>query len=328
MVKKVLFLFLVSIITISCKKEKQEPNKEIPKETQKVAKVKTYDDTGKDFTIAPIDFLDEKYKTKGFVLPDHEPSFPNYTYFDKSLGGFSVNYIGKSALIQYKWSRDYSTGYFSQFKDLGVEGENNKAKQISEIVTKILKRESKDYYIIADFLPKEAIQEYLNDGSGEFELKENAQTYFYVYENNKWVFIKKLPTLKIKKEGVALYKDLLLFHKLKNIKPIAEKFQGKFRAEVDGEVTMNETGHTTYYFTITENQIDLKSEAFRGDFVCEGNYKGIQEDNILELYYDRNDQRCIKLEATYSIKKEGDNFFIKGIGGEVRANDWIKMYKE
>lgn len=328
MVKKVLFLFLVSIITISCKKEKQEPIKEIPTEIQKVAKVETYDDTNKDFTIAPVDFLDEKYRTSGYILQDHAPTFPTYICFDEGLGGFNVNYIGKSALIQYKWSRDYSASYFSQFKDLEIDGESNKAKQVNEIVTKILKQELKDYYIVADFLPKEAIREYMNDGSGEFELKENAQTYFYVYENNKWVFIKKLPTMKIKKEGVALYNDLLLFHKLKNLKPIAEKFQGKFRAEVDGEVTMNETGHTTYYFTITENQIDLKSEAFRGDFVCEGNYKGIQEDNILELYYDRNDERCIKLEPTYSIKKEGDDFFIKGIGGVARENDWIKMYIE
>ncbi len=193
----------------------KEPIKKIPKQTQKVAKIETYDDTANDFTIAPIDFLDEKYQTSGYILPDNAPSFPSYYYFDKSLGVFGVNYIGKSDLIQDKWSVSNSTSYFSQFKDLEIDGESNKAKQVNEIVTKILKEESNDYYIVADFLPKEAIREYLNDGSGEFELKENAQTYFYVYENNKWVFIKKLPTLKNEKEGVELYNDLLLFHKSK-----------------------------------------------------------------------------------------------------------------
>ncbi|WP_264554335.1 hypothetical protein [Flavobacterium sp. N503310] len=46
------------------------------------------------------------------------------------------------------------------------------------------------------------------------------------------------------------------------------------------------------------------------------------------MYYDREDDRCLKLDPTYLIKRENDNFFIKGIGGEGTINDWIKMDKE
>lgn len=306
----------------SCKPEKRvHPNKDIKE--QKVIKNDTAATVYKDYTRAPVDFLAEKYKANGYVLPDNHPSFPAYTFFDQNLGAFTVNYVGKSMLIQDNWNIDNSTGFFAQFKNIDIQEGNSKL--IKERVKQVLKRELNDYYIVADFLPKEAILKYYDDGSGDFELKKDAYTYFYVYENKEWVFIKRLLTGKIKKDGVMLFNELLLFHKLKNIKPIAQEFQGKFTASVQGEYTENGTGSTTYYFTITKNKIDLKSEAFMGDFVCEGEYKGIQDGNILELYYDREDERCINLKPTYLIKKEDDTYFIKGIGGEGTINDWIKL---
>lgn len=109
--------------------------------------------------------------------------------------------------------------------------------------------------------------------------------------------------------------------------PITEKFLGKFEANTEGELTSEGTGRTTYYFTITTNGIVLKSEAFKGDFLCEGNYKGVEKDNILELYYNENDDRCKQSKPNYLIKKDGEKFFIKGVGGEGTINEWIKIDK-
>lgn len=174
---------------------------------QNSSKTEVSENTNIEYTIPPVDFLEEKYKKNGFVLPDAAPSFPRYTFFDKNLGGFSVNYVGKSKLIQNYWDVSNSTGFFGQSENIDQAFENS--KKITEKVRRVLKDKPNDYYIIADFLPKEAISKYYDDGSGEFDLKEDAYTYFYIYENNKWIFIKKLLTAKINAEGISLYNDLL-----------------------------------------------------------------------------------------------------------------------
>ena len=322
MIKKILCLFLVSIAVISCKKEKETLNKTAVK-TQKSDEVKISATVYKDYTTAPVDFLDEKYKIDGLDFPGISPPYPAYHFYDENLGQFNVNYVGKSRLIRYYWDTDNSDGFFAHFRPENPAEEDPKLmkKQANDIIKKSLN----DYYFVVEFSPKEALT---RSKDGFLQSKKDAYTYFYVYENNKWIFLKRLFTSDIQKEGIELFTELLLAHKLKDIKPIAEEFQGKFKAEADGEYTNDGQGHTTYYFTITKNKIDLKYEAFRGDFVCEGEYKGIQNGTILELYYDREDDHCLKLDPTYLIKKEDDNFFIKGIGGEGTINDWIKIDKE
>ncbi|MFB9079038.1 ankyrin repeat domain-containing protein [Flavobacterium procerum] len=111
---------------------------------------------------------------------------------------------------------------------------------------------------------------------------------------------------------------------LSTIKPISDKFQGKFTVDTDGEYTNNGQGHTTYNFTISQDKINLEYVAFRGDFVCEGAHIGIEKNDILEVYYDGQDDRCRK----YLIKKEQNNYFIKGVGGEGIIHEWVKLEKE
>lgn len=321
--KNCIKLFALLFLLNSCKNETKEVRNKTAVKTQKNDEVKIPATVYKDYTTAPVDFLDEKYKTYGFEFQGNSPSFPSYYFFDENLGSFTVTYVGKSRLTRDYWDTDNSTGFFAQFK-----GNNKNIKLLSDRADEVLKRESNDYYILVNFLPTEAMTECFDCDLGDFKLKDDAYNYFYVYENNKWVLIKRLFSRNIQKEGIELFTDILLSYKLKDSKSIAEEFQGKFKAEADGEYTNDGQGHTTYYFTITENKIDLKYEAFRGDFVCEGEYKGIQNDTILELYYDREDDRCKKLSPVYLIKKEEDEFFIKGIGGEGTINDWIKMDKE
>ncbi|MFB9079041.1 hypothetical protein ACFFLS_09915 [Flavobacterium procerum] len=217
------FLFVFSIS--SCKNNDQpKATKETPKAVIKDKMVVAEDTIVNDYPTAPVDFLEEKYKKNGFVLPDGlgpSPTIPGYTFFDKNLGGFSICYIGKSKLIQDYWSVSNSEGFFGQFEN--IDQAMYDLKDISNKVSQVLKNKPNDYYIIADFLPKEAIAKYYNDESGEFDLKDNACTYFYIYENNKWVFIKKLLTNTITDPGLSLYNDLLLFHKSKKEKLISDK---------------------------------------------------------------------------------------------------------
>jgi hypothetical protein len=321
---KILSLFLV-LVLISCKQEIKNDFNKIDNKAQELSKSEIYKNTDDDFKIAPVDFLEEKYKSNGYSLPDDSsslPTFPCYSFFDENLGVFGVNFIGKSELIQDYWNISNPKGFFSQFENIDRAMDNSKL--ISEKVNDVLNKKTNDYFIIADFLPKESVLKYFNDGSGDFELKKDAYTYFYIYENSKWFFIKKLLTNKIDKEGILLYNDLL-GNKLKKTIQIAEKFQGQFMIDVEGEYTSGGIGHTTYYFTITKDEIVLKSEAFKGNFLCQGKYKGIQKNNILELYYNENDNRCEKTIPNYLIKKYGEKYFIKGVGGEGTINKWIKI---
>jgi hypothetical protein len=133
---------------------------------------------------------------------------------------------------------------------------------------------------------------------------------------------------KAKDQEIYNLLNLLLKDKVKFSTPITEKFIGKFEANTEGELTNEGTGHTTYYFTIATNEIVLKSEASGGDFLCEGNYKGVEKDNILELYYSENDDRCKQSKPNYLIKKDGEKYFIKGVGGEATFNEWVKLEKK
>ncbi|MCC9016435.1 hypothetical protein [Flavobacterium lipolyticum] len=321
--KKIIKVSVLLLLLSSCKQEvTREAAEKANKETDKKEVSK---EVYVDYTIPPVNFLEAKYKVNGYYLQDHSPTFPVYFFDLEDLGFFNVNYIGKSSLIQDYWSVYNKKGFFSEFK---INTGDETSKEINDKVSQILKQKLNEYYIIASFLPKEAVSKYYNDGSGDFDLKENACTYFYIHENNKWVFLKKLLTNKITKEGIDLYTELLLSYKLKNLKAIDEIYQGNFSATVEEELTTEGTGHSTYNFIISEDKISLKLDSFYGQSIGEGDYKGIEENNVLELYYNGNDDRCIKLDPTYLIKKEENKYFIKGVGGEGTFHEWIKLDKK
>ncbi|MDR4891085.1 MULTISPECIES: hypothetical protein [unclassified Chryseobacterium] len=142
-----------------------------------------------------INFLDTKYQSTGFFIPDISNPYPTYTYSDKKMGVFSVDFIGKSNETQYFWSPNNSKGFFS--KSTNPENDAQNSKAIKNLI------KENDYYVVASYLPSEFIT-YTGGEDGEFEPKQNAKTMFYLYEKNKWKQIGEIETSKIPE-------DILLF---------------------------------------------------------------------------------------------------------------------
>ncbi|SHL82458.1 hypothetical protein [Flavobacterium chilense] len=277
-----------------------------------------------NFEIAPVNFLDKKYQENGFVLPDTSKTvrtYPSYLSSD-DLGVFSVNYIGKTGSDQFFWEADYMFGFFSNENKAAIEN----PKVLDQKVKEVLKKHLNKYYIIAEYFPKEEMAEY--NSPEDFKMKDNALIYFYLYDNNKWIFIKKIASNKIDKKGITLYNDLLLEYKLKDAKPIPKEFQGKFSVNVETEITSTGMANITYHFSILKDKVMLEMESFHEPVTCMGTYKALQHENVLDLFYVENDDiRCKEINHAFSIKKENDKYYIKGAGSLATSEDWVELNK-
>ncbi|MEN2400568.1 hypothetical protein GKZ90_0012325 [Flavobacterium sp. MC2016-06] len=78
--KHCLFIILCYLIFISCQDKKKNVDKIDNKELNKN---QISNNSGEDFKLAPIDFLEEKYKINRYRLPGYSPAFPNYSFLDK-----------------------------------------------------------------------------------------------------------------------------------------------------------------------------------------------------------------------------------------------------
>ncbi|RKE77263.1 hypothetical protein [Chryseobacterium sp. AG363] len=147
-----------------------------------------------------INFLNVKYQTNGFFIPDISNPYPTYTYSDKKIGVFSVDFIGKTDETQYFWNPNNSRGYFSKSANLENDAQNSKA------IKNLIKEN--DYYVLASYLPVKFIT-YTGREDGEFEPKQNAKTTFYLYEKNKWEQIGEIETVKIPEDILTFETDLV-----------------------------------------------------------------------------------------------------------------------
>ena len=316
MQKKIILYALFFVVINSC--NSQNNKSQLPKLTSKeglIVNKKAY-----KYDTAPLNFLDRKYLKNGFYLPDASPSYPTLSFFDKRLGGFSVYYIGKTPYEQYLWNTTNSNGFFEQFTN--IQEAIADRKLINKKVEDVLKSREQEYYILASFLPLEAIAKYYNDGSGDFDIKEDAYIYFYLYKNSKWVLIKKTKAKSINKEGISLYNSIILEYLLKRTSPIKPEYQGYYSVSVETEATTTGMASIAYYFTITKDKINLETNTSHEPITCNGEYKAIEKDNILELYYIGNDETCKSLEPLFKIKKENNQYYILGVGGEATNGTW------
>lgn len=112
-----------------------------------------------------------------------------------------------------------------------------------------------------------------------------------------------------------------------NIKLLDSKFQGEFSATVETEETTSGTASITYHFNIKKDVAVLTTTTYHEPIRCNGNYKTIESNDILELYYAGGEENCKSKTAAFEIKKENNKYFIKGLGGEGTINEWIELVK-
>ncbi|KMQ69263.1 hypothetical protein ACM39_03980 [Chryseobacterium sp. FH2] len=307
---KQIIICILLLVLNSCNGQKKE---EIQIENKKSTSL-----NNKKVLEIPIDFSDKKYQQNGFSVPDdlNGDLYPSYGYFDKSIGSFSVNYIGKNYDTQYLWNIDNPTGFFSKYNIDGSDAQN------SLLIKQAIKDD--DYYIIADFIPAKYI-EFLGGQDEEFDIKDNARTFFYLYENGTWIKIGEAETKKIPERVFQYYIKIIQCHK-KSIIP--KEFQRKFFAYTETEATTTGMGSISYYFNGSADNVKLTKNTYHETINCEGEYVGNIQNNILKLFYVGDDMNCISIEPKFSIKMEKDKYLIKGVGGERTNNQWLLMNNE
>lgn len=307
---KNLFLLFLAISLQCCngqEKNNINTNKTIDKQTS---------DKNKGANDAPINFLDNKYQTQGFNIPDTQNPFPTYSFSDEKIGKFTVDYIGKTNTIQYFWNVNNTAGYFSKYSK--PEDAANKSDDIKKYIN------HNDYYIIATYLPQKYIS-YNGGIDGEFDLKPDAKTSFYLYENNKWRLINETEIDKIPENLLAFETYLIQKELLKDHNNFSESYYGLHSVFVETEATTTGMASVSYSFEIKKNDIKLSLDTYHESNTCEGKYFANEKNNQLEIYYLGSELSCISMDPKFYIKKEGKKIYIKGVGGEETINKWILM---
>lgn len=306
--KQFLLLAIFSTLYIGCK-ENNKAKTSIKKEENKKNEIKNVNDP-------VIEFLNKKYKDPKPIIPDNPNPFPTYTFSDKKLGCFSMDYIGKTDTVQYFWNVKNENGYFSKYpnpEDAAYQSDN-----IKKLIN------TNDYYIIASYLPSKYIS-YIDKESNEFDIKSGAKTSFYLYENATWRLINETETSKIPEDVLAFEVGLIQKDKFSSINNSTENYDGAHSVSVETEGTTTGMASISYNFNIKKGATNLSLTTYHESNLCEGKYFATEKNNMLEVYYAGNQLSCISIDPKFYIKKEGKKFYIKGVGGEATYNRWIIM---
>lgn len=105
-------------------------------------------------------------------------------------------------------------------------------------------------------------------------------------------------------------------------------FQGNFYVTQETEETTTGTASISYSLNVGKEKAILKTNTFHEPITCNGEYKATMKNNVLELYYSGNENGCILNRPNFQIIKEGNNYFIKGVGGEATINEWVQIQKK
>lgn len=107
-----------------------------------------------------------------------------------------------------------------------------------------------------------------------------------------------------------------------------EKYNGDFITTVETESTSSGMASITYKFSILNSVVTLDQTTVHEPLNCLGTYKAIEKNDILELFYKGEEEYCKMDEPNFKLKKEGDKFFMQGLGGEAIYNEWIEVKKQ
>jgi len=116
-------------------------------------------------------------------------------------------------------------------------------------------------------------------------------------------------------------------HTSENLQTVNSNFSGDFSVTQETEETTTGTAYITYNFSIKKDKAVLATETYHEPIICNGDYKIIENNNILELYYSGDDKNCQSTTPNFKIKKEKNTYFIQGVGGEATFNEWIQLKK-
>ncbi|MFZ0596473.1 MAG: hypothetical protein WAM46_05780 [Flavobacterium sp.] len=166
----------------------------------------------------------------------------------------------------------------------------------------------RDFCISKDFEIK--VKDYYGCGDDESSKYENV----YDFKISKNGFFERLDN---KKQTSSL-----------NNSKIDIKYHGTFSATVETESTTSGMASITYNFSISDDYVILQKVSYHEPIDCSGKYRAFEKNNILELFYNENDKSCKTDKSNFKIKKEENEFYIKGLGGEGTFNEWIKLEKK
>lgn len=241
--KIIIYLFPLLVLIISCNGQEKKDNS-LHERRQNIKK---------DTLSETINFLDLKYQKEGYSIPDNltDNLNPSYSFFDINVGGFTVDYIGKTKKERDFWDIKNSSDYFNN--DL-PEDKVKKSNRIRDI----LKTRKDNYYIIANYLDKKYIQNF-DVISGEFDITENAERKIYLYsKNNKWEILKSIKSKDIPEDYLKFCLDLL-------------KSNGKIQDNKNEKLS-----DSIVFPKISTWSSDCNQKEYRKDIIIETNINNVQ----------------------------------------------------
>ncbi len=87
-----------------------------------------------------------------------------------------------------------------------------------------------------------------------------------------------------------------------NIRSLDSKFQGEFSSTVETEETTSGTASITYHFDIKNDIAVLTTKTYHEPIRCNGNYKAVENNGILELFYAGDEESCQSKNSKSSWK--------------------------
>lgn len=106
---------------------------------------------------------------------------------------------------------------------------------------------------------------------------------------------------------------------------INSKYIGTFSIYLETEETMTGMASIDYTFSITNEFIQLKTNTYHQPILCNGTYKAVEKNHILELYYIGKDEFCDTVNPMFFLREEGGELYAKGLGGEGTYHNWIEL---
>jgi hypothetical protein len=116
--------------------------------------------------------------------------------------------------------------------------------------------------------------------------------------------------------------------KQEKILPADSKWIGKYSVYAEGDATMTTVSSTTYTFEINPSGTNLTTTTVHDPIRCNGKYRIQEQNDQLLLFYDGDEPGCKSDSSSFTIKKEAEKFYIKGVGGEATFNEWVLMEKQ